>query len=148
MIRINKLTDYGVMILAEMAAEPGEKFTSATLAERLEIPKTTVAKLLKLLTGAGILVSSRGRLGGYQLKMAPARLSMATILTALEGPVAVTECSLGPGICQTENKCRTGKGWQRFNHTLNSELEQLSLASLLAPLEPDKHHPNMITGVP
>jgi len=142
MFRINKLTDYGVMLLAQMATEPDKMFTPAVLAKALRLPKPTVAKLLKRLTGAGILVSTRGKHGGYQLKIAPDKLSMAEVLTALEGPIGITDCSLGPGICQLEQQCRIGKGWQQFNRALYNELRALSLANLVTPVESDRSASN------
>ena len=138
MLRINKLTDYGVMLLAEMAAEPERKFTPMTLAKTLELPKPTVTKLLKQMAGAGLLASSRGKNGGYRLKIAPEELSIAAVLTVLEGPLALTECSLGPGVCRIEKQCRIGKGWQQINHALYSSLEQLSLAALAKPVQSGK----------
>lgn len=129
------------MLLAEMAGDPGEKFTPAALSESLKIPKPTVAKILKQLTGAGILMSSRGKNGGYRLGVSPDKLSLAKVLTALEGPFALTECSLGNGICKVENHCRTGKGWQRVNRVLYNGLDQLSLASLVKPARPGESDP-------
>ena len=95
MMRIGKLTDYATVILATLANERSRLLNAGTLAERTHIAAPTVAKLLKQLHRAGLVDSTRGTHGGYQLSRPPDAISAAAILDALEGPIALTDCSAG-----------------------------------------------------
>jgi Rrf2 family protein len=79
---------------------------------------------------AGLVVSTRGVQGGYALARPATLISAAEILDALEGPVALTECSSSNGGCDLESYCRVGSAWQRINHSIRKALESVSLADL------------------
>ncbi|MCS6948714.1 MAG: SUF system Fe-S cluster assembly regulator, partial [Steroidobacteraceae bacterium] len=122
MIRISRLTDYATVILAALACDPAERLTASEIAQRTRIGVATVSKLLKQLHRAGLVNSSRGVRGGYQLARAPNAISAAAILDALEGPVALTDCSVAEGRCQIERSCRVGRSWQRVNLAIRRSL--------------------------
>ena len=130
MLRIGKLTDYATLILANLASDRARVLTAATLAERTHIAPPTVAKLLKQLHRAGLVNSTRGLRGGYQLARAPESISAAAILDALEGPIALTECSAGSGNCDIEHTCSVGRAWQRLSIAVRRSLSEVSLAQL------------------
>jgi len=138
MLRIAKLTDYGTVLLIEMARRPEKTYSAAALASRLHIPEPTVAKLLKQLTAGGILRSRRGKGGGYMLQVGPEEITLAQVLTVLEGPMAVTECSAGPGLCHLEGDCAIRHNWQQINRAIYEGLNQLTLAAMSRPLVRDK----------
>jgi FeS assembly SUF system regulator len=135
MLRISKLTDYATVILAAMAQEPELVRTAHTLAEQTRIAAPTVSKLLKQLQRAGLVASTRGLHGGYQLAKPATQISAAAILDALEGPVNLTDCSAGHGYCGIESTCHVGKVWQRLNLAIRRSLYDVSLAQL-AGLDP------------
>lgn len=130
MLRISKLTDYGTMVLACLAARPEQRLTATAVAERTRLGLPTVSKLLKNLQRAGLVTSSRGAHGGYQLARPAARISAAEIIDAIEGPVAITECSGDHSACDLETVCSTGTAWQRVNGAIRRSLDALSLAQL------------------
>jgi FeS assembly SUF system regulator len=130
MLRISKLTDYGTMVLACLAARPEARLTATTVAERTRLGLPTVSKLLKNLQRAGLVTSSRGAHGGYQLARPAAQISAAEIIDAIEGPVAITECSGHHSACDLETVCSTGTAWQRVNSAIRRSLDELSLAQL------------------
>src|ERR1700731_716405 len=131
MLRISKLTDYATVILAALAAEePKHVRTATALAEETHIAAPTVSKLLKQLQRAGLVASTRGLHGGYHLARPAAQISAAAILDALEGPVALTDCSAGHGNCEIEDTCRVGRVWQRLNLAFRRSLYEVSLAQL------------------
>ncbi|HEY2340624.1 MAG TPA: SUF system Fe-S cluster assembly regulator [Steroidobacteraceae bacterium] len=130
MLRISRLTDYATVLLATLASEPQRVQTAASLAEQTRIAAPTVSKLLKQLQRAGLVISTRGLHGGYQLARPAAQISAAAILDALEGPVALTDCSVGHGQCELEETCRVGRVWQRLNLAIRRTLYDLSLAQL------------------
>src|SRR3954468_7429627 len=122
MMRIGKLTDYATLILATLASERSRLLNAGTLAERTHIAAPTVAKLLKQLQRAGLVNSARGTYGGYQLSRSPDHISAAAILDALEGPLALTDCSVGVGNCCLEHSCGVGRSWQRLNAAIRKSL--------------------------
>lgn len=130
MLRISKLTDYGTVILACLAAQPERLWTAAEVAERTRVGLPTVSKLLKKLQKAGLVVSARGSHGGYQLASAPTEITAAHILDALEGPFAITECAGQHSHCGIESNCRVGHAWQRVNAAIRRALNDISLAQL------------------
>ena len=130
MLRISRLTDYATVLLAALASEPQRVQTAASLAEQTHIAAPTVSKLLKQLQRAGLVSSTRGLHGGYQLARPAAQISAAAILDALEGPVALTDCSVGHGQCEIEESCRVGRVWQRLNLAIRRALYDVSLAQL------------------
>jgi FeS assembly SUF system regulator len=130
MLRISKLTDYATVILATLANEPERRLTATEVAERTRLSVTTVSKLLKILQRGELVSSTRGSLGGYQLALNPQEISAASILDALEGPLALTECSGNHSACGIENTCSVGNAWQRVNAAIRRALEDVSLAQL------------------
>jgi FeS assembly SUF system regulator len=136
MLRMSKLTDYGTMVLAQLAASDAGWTTAGQVACATHLGPPTVSKLLKALVHAGLVVSSRGVQGGYALARPPAAITAAEILDALEGPVALTECSSSGGGCDLESYCRVGSAWQRINTSIRKALEGISLADLQARHEP------------
>jgi len=130
MLRMSRLTDYATVLLAALAGEPERVQTAPSLAERTHIAAPTVSKLLKQLQRAGLVISTRGLHGGYQLARPAAQISAAAILDALEGPVALTECAAGHGQCDIEESCRVGRVWQRLNLAIRRALYEVSLAQL------------------
>jgi len=130
MLRIGKLTDYATVILATLATDRTRLLTAGTVSERTHIAAPTVAKLLKQMHRAGLVNSTRGTHGGYQLAHEPGQISAAAILDALEGPIALTQCSAGSGQCGIEHTCATGRTWQRLSVAIRRALSEVTLAQL------------------
>lgn len=134
MIRASRLADYGVVLAGHMAARPETFYNACDLAAATQLPPPTVSKVLAALTRAGVLVSQRGARGGYRLARAPRDISAAEIVTALDGPIAMTMCiGQGEGACEVESACLSRHGWQRINAAICQALEEVSLADLAAP---------------
>lgn len=136
MLRISKLTDYATVVMAELARREGECCPAAAVAEATRLEAPTVAKVLKTLARAQLIESIRGVNGGYRLSRAPCGISVAAIIRAMEGPIALTECGLEPGACAREHDCSLKGNWQRIGATVEQALETLSLADLAAPRPP------------
>lgn len=134
MLRIAKLTDYATGLMAQLARPPLRQTSAQQLALELGLPPPTVAALLKKLTRAGLVSSVRGAGGGYSLARAPKDISVAQVITAIEGPVALTECALGGGNCALEADCTTRGNWQLISQAVRVALESVSLADMAAPV--------------
>jgi FeS assembly SUF system regulator len=138
---MTKQADYGIVLLTHMARTPrradADRFTAPDLARDTSLPLPTVSKILKLLARKGLLESHRGVKGGYSLARDPRRISVAAMISALDGPIAFTECIEDtPGICSQESVCQLRGNWQRINLSVRQALEAISLAELTEPDAP------------
>lgn len=146
MLRVSRLTDYATVVMTCIAAHPAEVLSTVQIADeaRLELP--TVSKLLKALSHAALVESFRGVNGGYRLARPASEISLAEIVEALEGPIGMTECSVGEGQCDRESQCGVRGSWQLVNNVLDNALRAVSLADMLKPQPPRPSH--RITAVP
>ncbi len=136
MLRLSKLTDYGTVLLAHLAANRGSVCSAADVATATGIAVPTVSKLLKLLGRNGLVTSTRGANGGYRLAGDPNDISAADIIDALEGPVSITECSASDSQCEHEGVCSVGGAWQQVNVAIRRALDDVSLSDLLRSNSP------------
>ena len=136
MLRISRLTDYGTVVLAHLARDDAGLVSAAEVATATGIALPTVSKLLKLLAKAGIVNSTRGPHGGYQLARDAHAISAANVIDALDGPVSITECSAADSQCDFEAHCHVGSAWQRINVAIRRALDEISLADLLRATGP------------
>lgn len=128
MLRITKITDYGFILLAHMASQELDQLHNAKdLCASIGIPLPTVSKVLKILTQGGILQSHQGSKGGYSLSRPAAQITAAEIIEAVEGPVAITDCSSVEGC---ERNCPVSPSWQRINGAVIGALQELTLADM------------------
>ncbi len=127
---MSKLTDYGTVLLSRMAQSGQPRHSAAGLAADTHLAVPTVSKILKALARAGLVRSYRGAHGGYALARPAERISAAQIIDALEGPVAITECSQEVSHCELETFCGVGSAWQRINLAIRRALDDLTLAQL------------------
>jgi FeS assembly SUF system regulator len=136
MVRLSKLTDYSLVLMSRLAQTPSPSYrTARDLAAELQLPLPTVSKLLKKLLQSRLLVSHRGIRGGYSLAREPHEIGLAQIITALEGPIALTECSTDvTGLCQLETCCAIRNNQQIISQAVRGVLEKLTLADLTHPL--------------
>lgn len=133
MIKLNRLTDYAVVALAQMAHQPARVRTATELAQESGVPLPTVAKMLKALASDGVLSSHRGASGGYTLARDPASINMADIIGALEGPISLTACVDGAeGACGVEQLCPMRGNWNKVNAAIRAALESVSLSDMAA----------------
>jgi FeS assembly SUF system regulator len=136
MLRMSKLTDYGTVILTYLASEPGGLHSASEIAEQIRVAPPTVSKVLKTLVRGGLVASHRGTKGGYALARPAARITVAQVLAALEGPIGLTECSSNPGQCEQETSCSVRGNWQRINLAIRRALEDVTLAEMVQPMKP------------
>lgn len=132
MIRLNRMTDYAVVLLVQMGRRPDDVLTAPQIAKAARLPQPTVAKLLKQLAAAGLVRSQRGAAGGYALDRGPVEITAADIITALEGPIALTACVDGaPAPCESETTCPIAGHWNKVNVAIRKALQEVTLADLL-----------------
>lgn len=135
MIRIGRLTDYGIVLMTHVAGNLDTDHSASEIAADTRLPLPTVSKLLRRLARGGLLVSHRGAKGGYSLARPPQEVSVAAIISAIEGPVALTLCTTieHSGDCAFEPRCPVRGHWQKINRAVRSALEDVTLADIVAP---------------
>ncbi|MDS4068340.1 MAG: SUF system Fe-S cluster assembly regulator [Candidatus Competibacter sp.] len=137
MIRITREADYGILLMTCLAQAGGQPRSAAALAQQRRLPLPMVSKILKALARAGLLTSQRGAQGGYSLARPPAEISAANIIGALEGPLAITECSADAHDgCARQEHCEVSNHWPRINQAIYTALQSISLLEMSRPEPP------------
>ncbi len=136
MLRLSKLTDYGIVLITEMAAEPKRVFSATELALVTSLEQPTVSKVLKILAKSGLIQSFRGAHGGYLIAGQPQHISVADVITAMEGPIGMTECSVHDGLCAQEAVCSLRSNWRRISSAIEMALADVTLEEMTRPMTP------------
>lgn len=138
MFRITRLADYGILLMSYLATDRrGQVHTARDVSGATGVPLPTVSKILKALARAGLLASHRGVGGGFALARDGKTITVADVVTALEGPIALTAC-LSPDreSCTVENSCPVRPNWERLNDAVRTALQSISVAEMVVPRFP------------
>ena len=133
MLRINRMSDYGMLILGDLALRKDAYVSATDIASSTHIALPTVQKLLKKLHQKELVLSKQGPLGGYALHDSARFTSVAMIIQALEGDLSLTQCTSKEIKCAIESSCQIGDAWHVINRTIISALEKLTLLDLVQP---------------
>lgn len=133
MLKLSKLTDYATVILSHMAQDKSRVHGALEIAEATGITQPTASKILKILVKARVLSSTRGSKGGYTLAREPERITVASVISALEGPIALTECTVSHKGCEQAAGCRIQGNWHIINQRISQALESVTLADMILP---------------
>lgn len=129
MLKISRLTDYATAVIIFLQND-SNLYSTEMIAKGVNLEMPTVSKVLKLLTKAKILSSTRGVNGGYQLAQKATDISLFNVITAIEGNTAITECTKTDSLCQQENQCDSRTGWQKVNQQIEHILVQMTIARM------------------
>jgi FeS assembly SUF system regulator len=132
MIKVSKMADYAVVVLAALARSDGTQMTASGISAKTGLPEPTVAKVLKLLSREDFLDSIRGVNGGYKLSKSPEKISVAKIITAVDGPISLTACVDGSEqVCGYESSCAVKGRWNNVNYAVRGALEGVTLKDMM-----------------
>ena len=135
MFRLNKLTDYAIVVMTYIASSPSYRCTRRESWPSIRSCRAaTVGKILRELLDHGLVVSHRGIKGGYTLARMPGEISLAEIIAALEGPVGFTECNTTQGCCDLEPSCTIRYNSGVIGRALQDALDHIHLSDLTRPL--------------
>ena len=136
MIRMSKLADYGLVLMTQFPRHRnrGRNLSARQMARETGLPLPMVSKVMKVLTREGLLVSQRGVSGGYALSKDPVEITIGDVLSAMEGPIAMTECLETDGDCKQESFCPVRTNWGRINYAVRGVLDAISIADMVEPL--------------
>lgn len=145
MLKMSKLVDYGIVLLTYMGSQGASKsYNAKDLAQATSLPVAMVSKILKAFTRSGVLTSRRGPQGGYSLSRTPEQISVADIVVALEGPIALTEClSEQAPSCVIQVLCPTRDHWKRINRSVRDALERVTLAEMCGDITRGRRIPGV-----
>jgi FeS assembly SUF system regulator len=137
-LRLSKLTDYAVVVMARLARDgalpEGRVQTAPGLALATGIAEPTVAKVLKILGQAGLVEGLRGARGGYRLTRPLAAVPLSEVIVAVDGPIALTACvDGGQGQCEAQGICAVRGRWDPVNDAIRRALSDITLADLAGP---------------
>jgi len=134
MIILSKLADYGVIVATHLALASGRQENAAAVATATRLPLATVAKLLKALAHAGVLTATRGATGGYRLARPASAISVAEVVSAIDGDIGLTQCSVHVDECAHTNYCPTRPHWAAINRAVSGALQAVTLDEMISPM--------------
>jgi FeS assembly SUF system regulator len=146
MIILSKLADYGVIIATYLAGRETRDLAvgpvnAVTIAAETRLPQATVAKVLKLLSRGGVVAAARGAAGGYRLTRLASAITVAEVVAAIDGALAMTQCTSGAEPCDRLHFCPTRPHWHRINEAVERALDGITLAEMVAPAAPPSFLP-------
>ncbi|HQT42396.1 MAG TPA: SUF system Fe-S cluster assembly regulator [Halothiobacillus sp.] len=136
MLKISRMSDYAIVLLTALAHSNAQSNARA-LADTTQLTLPTVGKLLKTLSAQGLLISQQGRNGGYRLARSTESISLADIIEAIDGPIAMTDCFDPSHDCDREANCTVRPHWQAINQGMHALLDKITLARLIQPVNPE-----------
>ena len=133
-MRLSSMADYAVVTMSAAARHcGGVRVSAAQLAAETGLPPATVQKLVSKLSAAGLLRSARGTGGGLKLARPAAAITLADIVEAVEGPIALTTCvDQGRHDCSLEGACTVRPHWGIVNEAMRGALAEVPLTRLAA----------------
>ena len=130
MIRISRMADYALLVVFKMRGFE-ELITLHRLCELTNLPLPTIRKLMRALTHSNLVKSVRGPHGGYKLSNRPDQTSIAEVIEAIDGPIALTECAkLDGGNCQIAGTCELKENWNIVNRLISNALHNVTLDAM------------------
>ena len=129
MLRLSKKADYALIAITHLTLKSGSS-SAREIAEQFDIPTELMAKVLQRLTRRGLLASQQGTRGGYQLARAATGISVADVIQAIDGPVAVTACSAHAERCGQFAKCNVRDPLWKIREVIVSALKSTTVSEL------------------
>jgi FeS assembly SUF system regulator len=130
MIRISRMADYALLVVFKMRSFD-ELITLSRLCELTNLSLPTIRKLMRALTQSNVVKSVRGSRGGYKLSSQPDQTSIAEVIEAIDGPIALTECAKSNGgDCQIANTCELKENWNIVNRLISDALHNVTIDAM------------------
>ena len=138
-MQITRQADYALRAMLYLAQlEPNQRAATSQIAEVQRIPPSFLAKIISQLSIAGLIHTSRGARGGVSLAKTPEAISVLEVVEAIDGPIALNECSQSPGACPYGDSCPLRSIWCGTQSELVEKLRKSTFAQVIAQAELDK----------
>ncbi|MBF0340301.1 MAG: Rrf2 family transcriptional regulator [Magnetococcales bacterium] len=131
MLSVNRMTDYATLVLTRLACDPDHPQSAATLGGEIPLATATIRKVLRILASRGLLISRRGRGGGFILARPADQISLAQVLEAMDDPMILTACCHGGSGCPLGGVCQPRPHWLRISQGIRALLEETTLLNLV-----------------
>jgi Rrf2 family protein len=136
MMRIARHTDYAARLLLHLCSlGEGQSASIAEIAEQRLLPLPFIRRMVARLVTAGLLTTTRGKNGGIQLGRSPAEITLADVVMAMEGTIALNDCVHLPDACPFMNSCPVQKAWTDVSQALTKHLASITFAALMNSTE-------------
>lgn len=136
MLKLSKLTDYAIILLSVLSKDGSQCYSASNLAAMTGIPEPTTAKILKILSSGGLVLSIRGVHGGYKSTGDYEQTPLTKIIEVMEGDIALTDCATSKDHdCSIKSSCPMNGCWQDVNKALYDTLNGIKLSTLLDKAE-------------
>ena len=132
-LRIGKMTDYGVLVLNKMVDAGAVRLSTEDLVQATKLAVPTIRRVMKALSDGGLVIAQRGAKGGYRLARAAEQIRIIDVVQAFEGPVSLTECTSDDAQCEIMDSCSLSGNWNGINQLLVQVLSSISLQDLRNP---------------
>jgi FeS assembly SUF system regulator len=130
-MRLTHLADYAVVLMTAAARYPaGARLSATELSADTGVPLPTAQKLMGQLTTAGLLTSVRGAAGGFALAREAEKITLADIVEAVEGPIAMTVCAEGRSDCALDAHCMVKPHMGLVGNAIRGALGAVNLTEL------------------
>src|ERR1044071_9630417 len=133
MLTLTRKTDYALIALAHMAQQKkGSLCRAREIIARYHLPSALLVNVLKGLVQAELVRSTRGTKGGYALALPPERVTLGSVIRAMEGPIRFVHCSEehGEGDCELVNHCPVTRSVRKVHRQLMDFLDHVTLAQI------------------
>lgn len=131
MLKVSKLADYACSIMRMLALKEQEAYSAVEVAHQVTLALPTVRKILKKLQSGGLLISARGKDGGYRIAKPAREISLADIVEAMDGKISLTACCLKESKCPRQVSCDVRQDWLLINKVVYETLSGFPLSKLL-----------------
>ena len=130
MLKISKLADYAILVMSSISSQNDKILSAKDIAVETQLTEPTVGKLLKILTKHQLLSSERGVKGGYKSVRPANKITIAEIIEAVDGKIAMIECDKINSGCTVESICTVSSNWQKISSAIRNALTDISLADM------------------
>lgn len=134
-LQLTRGGEYGIRAMSYLAAQPdGRVCALREVSAAQDVPESFLAKIFQNLVHAGLVVSHRGARGGFALARPAAAISLADVIEAVDGPVALNTCVGEPGGCLRGHECAVHEVWKRAQSAMMGVLGGATLQDVAAPV--------------
>ncbi len=136
MLTISRETDYAARVVLHLTLQgAGERITAQQIAQQRLIPRALVRRVVTRLAAAGLIVTTRGNEGGIALARPASQISLLEVVEAMEGPVALNQCVVEPGICPLVPACTVHGAWVYARDVIRTHLQSITFDQLAGKKE-------------
>ncbi|MFH0984057.1 MAG: Rrf2 family transcriptional regulator [Candidatus Omnitrophota bacterium] len=149
---ITRNTDYAMRALCYIAQQGSPSVSAAEMVERLRIPRPFLRKILQVLSGEGILRSTKGQGGGFSLAYAKEKVLLTDLIRIFQNTIQLNECVFKKKVCPNRSTCMLKKEIDSIEKDVLERLHKISIASLVVggsgsrPREKGKRHGHSTSG--